>query len=63
MGLLLPRDDLLHATCRANAPRPAAVAVTVVCGFLPTNAASTSTEPTFARVSICTPGLPSVDPR
>ncbi|MDB5504445.1 MAG: hypothetical protein JWR89_4347, partial [Tardiphaga sp.] len=31
------------ATCRANAPRPAAVAVTVVCGFLPTNAFVTAT--------------------
>ena len=31
------------ATCRANAPRPAAVAVTVVCGFFPTNAFSTDT--------------------
>src|SRR5262245_4548335 len=31
------------ATWRANAPRPAAVAVTVVCGFLPTKAFSTAT--------------------
>lgn len=31
------------ATCLANAPRPAAVAVTVVCGFLPTKAFSTET--------------------
>jgi hypothetical protein len=31
------------ATCRANAPRRAAVAVTVVCGFVPTDAFSTET--------------------
>ena len=31
------------ATWRAKAPRPAAVAVTVVCGFLPTKAFSTAT--------------------
>src|SRR5215207_8015008 len=31
------------ATWRAKAPRPAAVAVTVVCGFLPTKAFSTPT--------------------
>ena len=31
------------ATWRAKAPRPAAVAVTVVCGFLPTKALSTAT--------------------
>ena len=31
------------ATWRANAPRPEAVAVTVVCGFLPTKAFSTAT--------------------
>ena len=38
------RDDFLQlATWRAKAPRPAAVAVTVVCGFLPTKALSTAT--------------------
>ena len=31
------------ATCLANARRPAAVAVTVVCGFFPTKAFSTPT--------------------
>jgi hypothetical protein len=31
------------ATWRAKAPRPVAVAVTVVCGFLPTKAFSTET--------------------
>ena len=31
------------ATWRAKAPRPTAVAVTVVCGFLPTKALSTAT--------------------
>ena len=31
------------ATWRAKAPRPVAVAVTVVCGFLPTKALSTAT--------------------
>ena len=31
------------ATWRAKAPRPAAVVVTVVCGFLPTKAFSTAT--------------------
>jgi hypothetical protein len=31
------------ATWRAKAPRPVAVAVTVVCGFLPTKAFSTAT--------------------
>lgn len=50
------------ATCRANAPRPVAVAVTVVCGFFPTNAFSTETYPAFASVSICASRLPSVAP-
>src|ERR1700676_4975279 len=50
------------ATWRANAPRPAAVAVTVVCGFLPTKAFSTATYPALARVSIWAPRLPSVAP-
>ena len=31
------------ATWRAKAPRPAALTVTVVCGFLPTKALSTRT--------------------
>ena len=58
LALRAPRNDgwLLHAcraeaamiscnvaTWRAKAPRPAAVAITVVCGFLPTKAFSTVT--------------------
>src|SRR6267154_2166602 len=50
------------ATWRAKAPRPVAVAVTVVCGFLPTKALSTATWPAFANVSIWAPRLPSVAP-
>src|SRR5438477_9199770 len=44
---LLPPDAAMIscsvATWRAKAPRPVAVAVTVVCGFLPTKALSTAT--------------------
>ena len=45
---LLPPPDAAMISCnvatwRAKAPRPAAVAVTVVCGFLPTKALSTAT--------------------
>ena len=54
LALRAPRNDGCYrpeaamiscsiATWRAKAPRPAAVAVTVVCGFLPTKALSTAT--------------------
>lgn len=50
------------ATSRANAPRPAAVAVTVSAASPPRTPSEPTHSPPFASVSICAPRLPSVAP-